>query len=78
LPFIIAAFDVILFLLIISLCSKKDISKNKYICPKCKKCFYPKKKKYIFLHNMSNESAFLKCPHCQKKSFCNVSHSPDD
>ncbi len=76
--FIMGAFAVILFLVIIALCSKKDISGNKYVCPKCKKCFYPKKKKHIYLHNMSNESAFLRCPHCQKISLCNVSHTPDE
>ncbi len=72
-PYIIGGIAVVLFLALIALCTKKNIKNNIYICSKCKKRFYPRRK-HSYLGNMSNDSEILKCPNCKKISICSLSH----
>lgn len=71
--FLIGTVALILFLIIIALCSKRNVSGKTFVCPYCKQRFVQKKPKNVYFSNMANNSAFLKCPHCKKRGICNES-----
>ncbi len=76
--FIIGTTVVVLFIIIIALCTRKSIKSNIYVCPKCRKRFRPIKRKYSYFGNLNNDSELLKCPKCNKRSICKLSHIQDD
>lgn len=76
-PYIIGAV-VVLFLIIVALCTKRDIKNNIYVCPKCKKRFKPLNRKHSYFGNMSNDSEVLKCPNCKKIGICSLSHDQNE
>lgn len=71
--YIIGAIAVLLFLALIALCSKRNITGKTFVCPYCKRRFRQEKRKNVYFSNMGNNSAFLKCPYCKKRGICNES-----
>lgn len=75
--FLYGAVGIFALLIVIALCTKRNIKNNIYVCPYCKTRFKPLRRKNSYFGNMSNTSEILKCPHCKKITICSLSNDQD-
>ena len=54
----------------------KAMSRRKYVCPECRKGFFPKRWAVFCPH--AGDTYILKCPHCGRKGFCRPSRHKED
>lgn len=75
--FFYGALGVCALLIVIALCTKRNIRNNIYVCPNCKTRFKPSGRKNSYFGNMSNTSELLRCPCCKKITICSLSNNQD-
>ncbi len=69
----LAIVSVVNFLFVIIIIVAVDYNFSEFVCPNCGKSFKPKFREYMMgAHTMS--ARYLRCPECDKKSFCKVDY----